>query len=83
MGLNVIISGIGLFDTTPSDGDTVNTSSSMERVMKRSEPINKIKTPYKRTPSTDELTDDLMPNKVEIRSTKVNLYVYYFTRESV
>lgn len=40
LGLNEIISGIGLFDTTPSGGDIVNTSST-ERVTKRSGPLEK------------------------------------------
>jgi len=40
LGLNEIISGIGLFDTTPSGGDIVNTSSA-ERVTKRSGPLEK------------------------------------------
>jgi len=83
LGLNVIVSGIGLVDATPSGGDTVNTSST-DRAKKRSGPIiKKIKKSYKRTPSSDELTGDLMPNKVETGSAKVNLYVYYFTCESM
>jgi len=42
LGLNVIATGVGLVDATPSSGDTVNTSSS-DRAKKRSGPIHKIK----------------------------------------
>lgn len=79
----MIVSRIGLVDdATPSGGDTMNTSST-ECTTKRSGPIDKIKKLYKRTPLSDKLTDDLMSNKVETGSTKVNLYIYYFTCESV
>lgn len=47
LGLNVIVSEIGLVDATPSGGDTMNTSST-DRAEKRSGPINKIKKSYKR-----------------------------------
>lgn len=71
----MIVSGIGVVDATPSGGDTMNTSST-DRAKKRSGPIDKIKKSYKRTLSSNELTGDLIPNKVETGSAKVNLYTF-------
>lgn len=71
----------GVCDTTPSVGDTLNTSSTSEYVKKRSGPAKgaegtKIKNSYTESSSGDECTGDLMPNKVETGSAKVHICTF-------
>lgn len=86
----MIVSDTGLCDDTrPFLGEIVNAGYLESIVKKYSGPAGKKKhvnenyLGRRSTQLTNERIDDLMPNKVENGSTKVNLYIYNFSRELV